>query len=362
MDRPGAPADGPERARRRGERAGARQPGPRAADRPPARPAAADRPRVQVRARRAAADRRRRDRGRVHDRRGELQGVLLHAGRARPARARTSTATACTCASRPAAARRRSSLGSASSNTGELFGNAVAVPLGNRPFYPGTQAAVPAERAVLPADAAEPQRPGGRQVGADGPGRAGRQEGAAASCARSCGRSGPRRTAPSDRDPQALARLRGDHRPARRLAGRRRCSSWPTSGLRCRPACRCSGKDFVDVEAELATAQAVTPGQGQTVNIAGVEVGEISSVKLESGKAVIGLEDRARARDDLPRRHASCMRPKTGLKDMVAELTPGTPGGRRAGRGRARSRPRRRCRTSTSTRSSPRSTPTRATT
>jgi phospholipid/cholesterol/gamma-HCH transport system substrate-binding protein len=29
------------------------------------------------------------------------------------------------------------SLGSASANTGELFGNAVAVPLGNRPFYPG---------------------------------------------------------------------------------------------------------------------------------------------------------------------------------------------------------------------------------
>ena len=29
------------------------------------------------------------------------------------------------------------SLGSASSNTGELFGNAVATPLGNRPFYPG---------------------------------------------------------------------------------------------------------------------------------------------------------------------------------------------------------------------------------
>ena len=31
------------------------------------------------------------------------------------------------------------SLGSASSNTGELFGNAIAVPLGNRPFYPGTK-------------------------------------------------------------------------------------------------------------------------------------------------------------------------------------------------------------------------------
>jgi virulence factor Mce-like protein len=29
------------------------------------------------------------------------------------------------------------SLGSASSNTGELFGNAISLPLGNRPFYPG---------------------------------------------------------------------------------------------------------------------------------------------------------------------------------------------------------------------------------
>jgi hypothetical protein len=29
------------------------------------------------------------------------------------------------------------SLGSASANTGELFGNAIAVPLGNRPFFPG---------------------------------------------------------------------------------------------------------------------------------------------------------------------------------------------------------------------------------
>jgi phospholipid/cholesterol/gamma-HCH transport system substrate-binding protein len=83
------------------------------------------------------------------------------------------------------------------------------------------------------------------------------------------------------------------------------------------------GRDFVTVEAELVTAQAVTPGQGQTVNIAGVEVGEISSVKLESGKAVIGL--------NIEREHATIyrdasilMRPKTGLKDMVAELNPGT--------------------------------------
>ena len=37
------------------------------------------------------------------------------------------------------------------------------------------------------------------------------------------------------------------------------------------------GQDFTEVEAELSSAQAVTPGQGQTVNVAGVEVGEISA-------------------------------------------------------------------------------------
>ena len=33
------------------------------------------------------------------------------------------------------------------------------------------------------------------------------------------------------------------------------------------------GKDFYEIEAEMQTAQSVTPGQGQTVNVAGVEVG-----------------------------------------------------------------------------------------
>ena len=50
------------------------------------------------------------------------------------------------------------------------------------------------------------------------------------------------------------------------------------------------GQDFTEVQAELSTAQAVTPGQGQTVNVAGVEVGEISSVRLEDGKAIVTLK------------------------------------------------------------------------
>jgi phospholipid/cholesterol/gamma-HCH transport system substrate-binding protein len=84
------------------------------------------------------------------------------------------------------------------------------------------------------------------------------------------------------------------------------------------------GKDFYEVNAEMSTAQAVTPGQGQTVNIAGVQVGEIKSVELRDGKAIVGL--------DIERRYAPVyrdatvlLRPKTGLKDMVAELDPGHP-------------------------------------
>src|SRR3954463_2665257 len=49
------------------------------------------------------------------------------------------------------------------------------------------------------------------------------------------------------------------------------------------------GKDFFVIKADMSTAQAVTPGQGQTVNIAGVEVGQISKVELKDGKAVITL-------------------------------------------------------------------------
>jgi phospholipid/cholesterol/gamma-HCH transport system substrate-binding protein len=85
------------------------------------------------------------------------------------------------------------------------------------------------------------------------------------------------------------------------------------------------GQDFTEVEAELSSAQAVTPGQGQTVNVAGVEVGEISDVRLEQGRAIVTLK---LEEDAVPvyRDASVLLRPKTGLKDMVAELTPGTPG------------------------------------
>ena len=83
------------------------------------------------------------------------------------------------------------------------------------------------------------------------------------------------------------------------------------------------GQDFYEIEAEMQTAQSVTPGQGQTVNVAGVEVGEIKSVKLEDGRAIIGLKIEPRY-SRVYKDATILLRPKTGLKDMVAELTPGT--------------------------------------
>jgi phospholipid/cholesterol/gamma-HCH transport system substrate-binding protein len=83
------------------------------------------------------------------------------------------------------------------------------------------------------------------------------------------------------------------------------------------------GTDFYEVEAELATAQAVVPGQGQTVNVAGVKVGEVGSVSLEDGRAVVlmQIDDEYRP---IYRDATILLRPKTGLKDMFLSLDPGT--------------------------------------
>jgi phospholipid/cholesterol/gamma-HCH transport system substrate-binding protein len=86
------------------------------------------------------------------------------------------------------------------------------------------------------------------------------------------------------------------------------------------------GQGFFTFEAELSTAQAVTPGQGQTVNIAGVQVGEITSVKLRGGKAIVGMKVRPRFQGRIYNDASVLLRPKSGLKDMVAELTPGHAG------------------------------------
>jgi phospholipid/cholesterol/gamma-HCH transport system substrate-binding protein len=86
------------------------------------------------------------------------------------------------------------------------------------------------------------------------------------------------------------------------------------------------GTDFFELKAEFSTAQSVTPGQGQTVDIAGVPVGEIKKVELVDGRAVVTMSIRAKYEELVKRDATMLLRPKTGLKDMVIEMDPGTPG------------------------------------
>jgi phospholipid/cholesterol/gamma-HCH transport system substrate-binding protein len=76
------------------------------------------------------------------------------------------------------------------------------------------------------------------------------------------------------------------------------------------------------LKAEMDTAQSVTPGQGQTVRVAGVRVGDINKVELKDGRAIVTM---AVDRKYLPvyKNATLLLRPKTGLKDMFLELDPG---------------------------------------
>lgn len=83
------------------------------------------------------------------------------------------------------------------------------------------------------------------------------------------------------------------------------------------------GTDFYIVHGEFDTAQAVTPGQGQTVNIAGVPIGEIGSVRLRNGKALVELKIR-RAHAPIYHNAKLWIRPKTPMNDMYIDMQPGT--------------------------------------
>ena len=91
------------------------------------------------------------------------------------------------------------------------------------------------------------------------------------------------------------------------------------------------GDDAFELKAELQTAQAVTPGQGQTVNIAGVKVGDITEVELVDGHAVVTMVVDQQYAPLIHDDATVLLRPRTGLQDMTLELDPGA--GRRADRG-----------------------------
>lgn len=83
------------------------------------------------------------------------------------------------------------------------------------------------------------------------------------------------------------------------------------------------GSSYYQVKAVFSEAAAVTPGQGQSVTIAGVEVGLIGGVQLEHGQAVVTM-DIFKRYAPIYRNATVLLRPRTPLKDMYLALYPGT--------------------------------------
>ncbi len=84
------------------------------------------------------------------------------------------------------------------------------------------------------------------------------------------------------------------------------------------------GQSYYVVKAPFTTAAAVTPGQGQAVTIAGVEVGLVGGVSLHDGDAVVTM-DIFKRYAPIYRNATVLLRPRTPLKDMYLALDPGTP-------------------------------------
>lgn len=82
-------------------------------------------------------------------------------------------------------------------------------------------------------------------------------------------------------------------------------------------------KSYYTVKVPFAEASAVTGGQGQSVDIAGVQVGQVGGVTLQGGQAVVTM--------NIYKQYAPIygnatvlLRPRTPLKDMYLSLDPGT--------------------------------------
>jgi phospholipid/cholesterol/gamma-HCH transport system substrate-binding protein len=84
------------------------------------------------------------------------------------------------------------------------------------------------------------------------------------------------------------------------------------------------GRSYYTLKADIQTAQAVTPGQGQAVTIAGAKIGEVASVDLHNGVATITMKVTPKyAR--IYHNATLILRPKTQLQDITVEVNPGTP-------------------------------------
>lgn len=78
------------------------------------------------------------------------------------------------------------------------------------------------------------------------------------------------------------------------------------------------------LQAEFSTAQAVVAGQGQTVRVSGVRIGDVGNVRLRDGKAVVEMQIDPQYKGMIHTDATALLRPRTGLKDMFVDLQPGS--------------------------------------
>ena len=81
--------------------------------------------------------------------------------------------------------------------------------------------------------------------------------------------------------------------------------------------------DRYTVKAAFESAKAVTPGQGQSVDVAGIPVGEISGVELVDGQAVVSMSMDPEKLPAVYEDATMTLRPRTALEDQTVELVPG---------------------------------------
>jgi phospholipid/cholesterol/gamma-HCH transport system substrate-binding protein len=84
------------------------------------------------------------------------------------------------------------------------------------------------------------------------------------------------------------------------------------------------GHSYYTVKAEFADGAAITSGQGQAVDIAGVQVGQIGGVQLQNGHALVTMNLYTQYKP-IYYNATVLLRPRTPLKDMYLSLDPGTP-------------------------------------
>lgn len=85
------------------------------------------------------------------------------------------------------------------------------------------------------------------------------------------------------------------------------------------------GRSNFMLKAEFREGDALTPGQGQAVTIAGAKVGEIGGVELHDGVAVVTMDVTPKYARYIYRDSTLLMRPRTQLKDETIQITPGLP-------------------------------------